>query len=42
MLFLKDLEGVSYVADEVKKGERIKKHRFHLPPVPYSRKLPRH
>ncbi len=31
MLILKELEGVSYVADEVKKGERIKKA-----PIPFT------
>ena len=30
-VILKDLEGVSYVADEVKKGERIKKA-----PIPFT------
>ena len=38
---VKELEGVSYRVADVKKGERIKKLRCHLLPVPCSRRHPK-
>ena len=36
------LEGAKFVVSDVKVGERVKRHRFHLQPALYSRRLQRH